>query len=117
MVAARLCSLRAMLLRAQGNGSTLERSKAAALTCRRPFDIGRLMPERRHGDDGKPRAHHAERRFTIEGEAWGVWEDPRSLHGPSLVFENSKVARRVHDYPANWRELSDQDLYALSWAR
>lgn len=75
------------------------------------------MPQRRYGDDGGPRAHQAERRFAIAGEAWGVWEDLRSPGGASLVFENSKIARRVHTYPASWRDLSDQELYALSWWR
>ena len=74
-------------------------------------------PQRRFGEDGQPRTHQAERRFTVVGEAWAVWEDLRTLPGPSLVFENTKIARRVHEYPANWRELSDEDLYALSWAR
>jgi hypothetical protein len=75
------------------------------------------MVERRREDDGKPRKHQAERRFAIAGEGWSVWEDLRHPVGPSLVFENSKIARRVHEYPANWRELSDEELYALSWSR
>ena len=76
------------------------------------------MPERRQsGDDGTSRVRHAERRFDIAGERWSVWEDPRSVNGPSLVFENDRVARRVREYPANWRDLSDEQLYALSWAR
>ena len=73
--------------------------------------------QRRYGDDGKPRARQAERRFTIAGEQWGVWEDLRTPPGPSLVFENMKIARRVHEYPANWRELTDEELYAVSWSR
>ena len=73
------------------------------------------MQQRRYGDDGKPRLHHAERRFAVDGESWSVWEDLRTPHGPSLVFENTKIARRVHNYPANWRDLSDEQLYALSW--
>jgi hypothetical protein len=75
------------------------------------------MPARRGGDDGRRRTHQAERRFAINGEGWSVWEDRRRLPDPSLVFENTKVARRVHEYPANWRELSDEQLYALSWSR
>jgi hypothetical protein len=75
------------------------------------------MQERRYGDDGKPRTHQAERRFARDGESWGVWEDLRIPAGPSLVFENTKTARRVRKYPANWRELSDEQLYALSWLR
>lgn len=78
---------------------------------------GRYMPERRWGDDGQPRTQHAERRFEIGGEGWSVWEDRNSRNGPSLVFENTKVARRVHEYPTNWRELPDEQLYALSWKR
>lgn len=74
-------------------------------------------PDRRRGDDGKPRTYHAQRRFEFLGEAWGVWEDLRGHHDSSLIFENSKVARRVHEYPANWRDLSDEDLYRLSWSR
>jgi hypothetical protein len=75
------------------------------------------MPQRRQGDDGQPRTHQAERRFAINGEGWSVWEDRTSVPGPSLVFENSKVARRVREYPRNWRDLTDEELYALSWLR
>jgi hypothetical protein len=75
------------------------------------------MPGRRGGDDGQRRTHQAERRFAINGEGWSVWEDRRRPPDPSLVFENTKVARRVHEYPANWRELSDEQLYTLSWSR
>jgi curved DNA-binding protein CbpA len=60
------------------------------------------MPERRRDDDGKPRRRRAERRFAIAGEAWAVWEDRTSR---SLVFETAQIARRVHEYPAKWREF------------
>lgn len=75
------------------------------------------MLQRRYGDDGHPRMHEAERRFVVAGDAWAVWEDLRAPTGPSLVFENTRIARRVHEYPANWRELTDEQLYALSWSR
>ena len=76
------------------------------------------MPERRRGDDGQPRTKRGERRFALAGEGWSVWEDLRPApFGPALVFENDKVTRRVHQYPANWRELTDEALYALSWTR
>lgn len=76
------------------------------------------MPEgRRGGDDGLPRVRQAERRFVIAGEGWCVWEDAYSPNGSSLVFENTSVARRVREYPANWRDLPDEKLYALSWER
>lgn len=75
------------------------------------------MPQRRHGDDGRPRTQQAERRFAINREGWSVWEDLRPASGPSLVFENTKIARRVRVYPQNWRDLTDEELYALSWSR
>jgi hypothetical protein len=42
---------------------------------------------------------------------------PKAIVGPALVFEYDKVARRVRDYPANWREMTDQELSALSRSR
>lgn len=57
---------------------------------------------------------------TDDGQ-WTVYElengpyDRRS--GPSLIFESDGVLRRVRDYPATWRELSDADLMAVSWRR
>ena len=32
----------------------------------------------------------------------------------SLVFESDTV-RRVRNYPENWRDLRDDELFALSW--
>lgn len=63
----------------------------------------------------------AARRIPADGALWLVYEllpapyDRRQ--SPSLIFESDAVVRRVRDYPANWRELSDDDLLALSWAR
>ncbi len=34
--------------------------------------------------------------------------------GSSLVFVNEDVIRRVRTYPANWSELPDAALYAIS---
>lgn len=56
--------------------------------------------------------------FRAGGELWSVYEDQvqRPPHdGPSLVFETDRVARRVHRFPASWRDLRDDQLYALSW--
>jgi hypothetical protein len=53
-----------------------------------------------------------------DGERWMVYEiqapafDRRG--GKHLIFESTGVMRRVRDYPASWRELSDAALYALS---
>src|SRR5690348_11178113 len=100
-----------------GQRDTAEGREGVVLARRRDLHERSPMPNRRHGDDAKARTQHAERRFAINGEGWAVWEDRRTLNGPSLVFENNKVARRVHQYPANWRELSDEELWALSWSR
>ena len=57
---------------------------------------------------------------TTDGQ-WRVYEvdsgpyDRRS--GPSLIFESDGVLRRVRDYPAEWRELSDAELMEVSWRR
>ena len=44
---------------------------------------------------------------------WHREFDQRST--PTLVFESDSAVRIVRDYPANWRELSDDALYALLW--
>lgn len=50
---------------------------------------------------------------------WHVYErafaDYDRRRGPSLVFFSEGAVRRVRDYPADWIELSDEDLIALSW--
>lgn len=59
-----------------------------------------------------------ERRILAGNEAWSVYESraPNTDNGPSLIFESMKIVRRIRDYPADWRALNDQDLYALSCA-
>lgn len=62
----------------------------------------------------------AARYLEIDNEMWTVYEIPRSgppHYGPSLVFEDGKFARRVRNYPRDWRQLPDKELYALSWSR
>ena len=65
-------------------------------------------------------AQRAARRITIEGVFWLVYELPPShldrRQSPSLVFESETTMRRVRDYPANWRALSDEQVIALSWS-
>lgn len=57
---------------------------------------------------------------TSDGTPWSVGERSDG-EGPakrmSLVFESNDSARRVREYPANWRELSSVELEALSWRR
>jgi hypothetical protein len=56
---------------------------------------------------------------AIAGDVWRVHEDARTgppSYGPSLIFETELIARRVRHYPADWRALTDDQLYALSWS-
>ena len=58
------------------------------------------------------------RRLFREGEYWTV----REIDAPSfdrrrtkhLVFETAYVMRRVRTFPANWTELAEDALFALS---
>jgi len=58
------------------------------------------------------------REIVVEDVVWRVFElapfpfDRRST--PSLIFENEHVMRRIRNYPADWRTLTDEDLFALS---
>ena len=59
------------------------------------------------------------RRLQSDGILWLVYElgplayDRRQA--PCLIFESDTAVRRVRNYPANWRALSDDELLALSW--
>jgi len=56
------------------------------------------------------------RSVVSEGCTWTVDERPvpygHSQH--ALVFMSDRIARRVKHYPANWFELPDEALAALS---
>lgn len=61
-----------------------------------------------------------ERAFTdADGVRWRVAERPFGPYdrrrGLSLIFSSDSAVRRVREYPANWSELSDEALAALSW--
>lgn len=66
-------------------------------------------------------ARQLARRISMEDVAWLVFELPASLYDrratPSLIFENETTIRRIRDYPSSWRELSDEELLALSWSQ
>lgn len=64
-----------------------------------------------------PPSRTGNRQLTIDGEMWKVHEDRHEQWGTSLIFEAEKIARRVRDYPQNWRELSDEELSAVSCHR
>ena len=54
-----------------------------------------------------------------DGMHWLVHELPFSEYdrrsGMSLIFSNDAAVRRVRDYPAQWFDLTDEELAALSW--
>lgn len=64
-------------------------------------------------------AQRTARKLFIDGVPWLVYELPPMpfdrRNSPSLVFEMDNTVRRIRDFPANWRDLSDDDLFALSW--
>lgn len=67
----------------------------------------------------EPRALSQDVRTIIaDGQRWVVREvvapqfDRRGT--PHLVFWGDTVMRRLRVFPANWNELSDEELYALT---
>lgn len=66
------------------------------------------------------KAQRTARQLVVEGAAWLVYELPPTPFdrrtAPSLVFESDTAVRRVRTYPADWRSLTDDALFALSWA-
>jgi hypothetical protein len=57
-----------------------------------------------------------------DGVFWQVREyagDGANGNGgdPCLVFESDSTVRRIRTFPAGWRELSSEDLLAVSWRR
>jgi len=58
------------------------------------------------------------RDLDADGHRWRIHEvlapsfDRRS--GTHLVFHADTVIRRVRNFPANWYELSDDELYVLT---
>ena len=65
-------------------------------------------------------ARHTARRFAIDGVPWLIYELPPLVfdrrNSATLIFESDDVMRRVRNYPPQWRELSDDDLFAISWS-
>ena len=62
---------------------------------------------------------HVRSFVDADGGRWRVFEqafndyDRRS--GMSLIFSSDAAVRRVRDYPADWFDLDDAQLAALSW--
>ena len=57
--------------------------------------------------------------IIVEHEQWRIYElapasyDRRGAN--TLVFEAEGVVRRVRHFPAEWRDLSPDELLSLSW--
>ena len=68
------------------------------------------MTSRRGTADGRT-VHDA------QGETWQVYEVGGATYDrrASLIFESPWTVRRVRLYPVDWRNLSDEELLALSW--
>ncbi len=78
-----------------------------------------LSPRTFVGLDGSARTRMVQH-FDAGGQHWTVYEDEEHAcmgRGRTLVFETTGLARRVGEYPENWRELPDEQLYVLSWTR
>ena len=58
------------------------------------------------------------RRISADGLRWVVQEVPAPAFdrrgGVHLMFDGETIMRRVREFPANWHELSDEELYELS---
>lgn len=58
------------------------------------------------------------RRISADGLRWVVQEvaapafDRRG--GTHLLFDGETIMRRVREFPKNWHQLSDEELYELS---
>ena len=73
----------------------------------------------RHQHHGAPlRAAEKVRLLSADGLRWTVREVPAPPFdrrgGTHLVFDGELVMRRLRSFPANWYDLSDDVLYALS---
>ncbi len=65
---------------------------------------------------GRVRTEPGQRVLTDEeGRLWRVRELRFADTTPSLIFESESGFRRVREYPATWRSLSDAELFDISW--
>jgi hypothetical protein len=57
---------------------------------------------------------------SAEGVQWKVFEHEklgRTLERTLVFLPSDGPARRIHNFPANWRSLDDATLFALSTKR
>ena len=59
------------------------------------------------------------RRIFMAKVWWLVYELPPPVldrrTAPSLIFQNDYVIRRVRNFPIDWRILTEDELFELSW--
>ena len=64
-------------------------------------------------------AQRTARQIIVDDVPWLVYELPATpfdrRSSNSLVFESELAVRRVRRFPSDWRSLSDDELFALSW--
>jgi hypothetical protein len=63
--------------------------------------------------------HRTARQLFVDGVLWLAYELPPPPFDrratASLVFESDAMIRRIRNYPADWRQMEDEQLFALSW--
>jgi hypothetical protein len=78
------------------------------------------MADHSRSTDVLREAQRDARQLLVDGVTWLVYELPPATFDrrgtSSLVFESEGAVRRVRDYPADWRNLSNEALYPLSWS-
>ena len=91
------------------------------------FDFGRRaapdvdsanLPLDRPGRGAQSPQSPERRLIGPDGREWRVREAPMPSYdrrgGSCLIFETNDAARRVRNYPADWFDLGEPDLYGLS---
>lgn len=78
------------------------------------------MSDAKGAADSSTAVPRDERLFVdADGTRWRVYEQRFSEYdrrsGLSLIFASDTAMRRVRNYPANWREISESELALLSW--
>ena len=78
------------------------------------------MNDPRHFSEQIRKAQRTARQFIVDATRWLVYELPPPSFDrrmtSTLVFESDEVIRKVRNFPNNWRDLSDDELFALSWS-
>ncbi len=71
---------------------------------------------------GQSLAIGSAREITVDGTEWRVTErdsreTPGALGTRCLTFDSYHTVRRVWSYPTDWRQLSGDELYNVSWRK